>query len=96
MRCHTVAIWVAHRQVASIRNRTWRAPRMIRACYVQDPVAERGDLGAGQAALAAKADESGPGDQIGCGQDDFQPGAVGVKRMAGQVTQPGDFEFTAC
>ncbi len=37
-----------------------------------------------------KADEFGPGDQIGCGHDDFKPSSVGVKRVKRQVTQPGD------
>jgi hypothetical protein len=31
MRCQAVAIAVAQRQVASMRRRSWRAPRVIRA-----------------------------------------------------------------
>jgi hypothetical protein len=31
MRCQAVAIAVAQRQVASMRSRSWRAPRVIRA-----------------------------------------------------------------
>ncbi len=60
---------------------------------VQDPVAEGGDLGASQAGMCAEADQSGPGDQIGGGQHDFQPGGVGPERVARQVTQAGGFEF---
>jgi hypothetical protein len=52
---------------------------------VQDSVTERGDLGAGQAEVGAESDEPAPGDQVGGGQRDLQPGGVGVKRMAGQV-----------
>ncbi len=47
---------------------------------VQDSVAECGDLGAGEAGMVGEADESAPGDQIGGGQDDFQPGGVGVQK----------------
>ena len=50
--------------------------------HVQDPVTERGDLGAGQAGVGAESDESAPGDQVGGGQDDLQPGGVGVKGVA--------------
>lgn len=43
--------------------------------------------------MAAEGDESGPGDQIGGGQDDFEPGGVGVEGVTGQVGQAGGFEF---
>ena len=60
---------------------------------VQDPVAEGGDLAAGEVGVVGEADEFGPGDQIDCGQHDFEPGGVGVGTRAGQVTQPGGFGF---
>ena len=47
---------------------------------VQDPVAEGFDLAAGQVGVLGEADQFGPGHQIGCGQDDFQPGGVRVER----------------
>ena len=52
---------------------------------VQDPVAERFDLAARQVGVVGESDEFGPGDQIGCGHDDFEPGRVGVKRVERQV-----------
>ena len=39
--------------------------------------------------LVCEADQFGPGHQICCGQDDFQPCGVGVGPVAGQVAQPG-------
>ncbi len=45
---------------------------------VQDPVAEGVDLAAGQLWAVGEGDEFGPGDQVGGGQDDFQPGGVGL------------------
>jgi len=36
-------------------------------------------------------DEFGQGHQIGCCQDDFEPGGVGVEAVAGQIAQPGGF-----
>ena len=55
---------------------------------VQDAVAEGGDLAGGQIGVAVEADQFGPGHQICCGQDDFQPG--GVRRTGGTaVGQPG-------
>jgi hypothetical protein len=47
--------------------------------HVQDPVAERLNLAAGQLGVVGESDEFGPGNQIGCGQDDFEPGRVGLK-----------------
>ena len=58
---------------------------------VQDPVAESVDLAAGQLGGVGESDELGPGDQIGGGQDDLQPG--GVEVVAGQVGQAGGFGF---
>lgn len=57
--------------------------------HVQHPVAESVDLAAGQFRGAGESDELGPGDQIGGGQDDFQPGGIGVEAVAGQVGQAG-------
>ena len=54
---------------------------------MQHPVAEGVDFAAGQLGAAAEGDELGPGDQVGGGQDDFQPGGVGVEAVAGQVGQ---------
>ena len=56
---------------------------------MQDPVAERVDLAAGQLGMVGEADQLCPCDQIGCGQDDFQPGGVGLGAVTGQVAQPG-------
>ena len=58
---------------------------------VQDAVAEGADLAAGQLGGIGEADEFRPGNQIGCGHDDFEPGRVGVKSVEWQVTQAGGF-----
>jgi hypothetical protein len=56
---------------------------------VQDQIAECGDLTASQAGLVAEAENLGPGDQIGCCQDDFKPSCVfGVESVGRQVAQP--------
>ena len=60
---------------------------------MQDPVAERGDLAAGQVGFVGEADEFAPGDQVGRGQHDLQPGGVGVEGVAGQVAQAGGLGF---
>ena len=59
---------------------------------VQDPVAEGGDLTAGQLGVVAESDQLSPCRQIGCTQDDFEPGSVGVKRPAREVGQPGGLQ----
>jgi len=43
--------------------------------------------------MAGKADDPGPRHEIGGGQDDFQPGGVGLEGMTRQVMQAGGFEF---
>lgn len=43
--------------------------------------------------MVGEADESAPGDQIGGGQDDFQPGGVGPEGVTRQVAQAGGLEF---
>ncbi len=58
---------------------------------VQDSVAEGVDLAAGQLWGVGEGDELGPGDQVGGGQDDFEPGGVGLENVAGQVGQAGGF-----
>ena len=55
--------------------------------HAEDAVAERGRLAAGQ--LAGEAQRLGPGDQVGGGQGQFQPGLVLLVSAAGQVPQPG-------
>ncbi len=60
---------------------------------VQDPVAERGDLHAGEFGLGGESDQTGPGDEIGGGQDDLLPGGIGREGVAWQVTQAGALEF---
>ena len=57
--------------------------------HVQDPVAECGDLAAGHVGFVGEADEFAPGDQVGRGEHDLQPGVVGRPGMAGQVPQAG-------
>jgi len=52
---------------------------------VQDPVAKGGDFAAGQLGGVGESDQLGPGDQIGGGQDDLQPGCVGLKIMTGYL-----------
>ena len=39
--------------------------------------------------MLGEADQFGPGHQIGCRHDDFQPGCVRVGAVTGQVGQPG-------
>jgi len=58
-------------------------------CGMQDPVAERGDLAAGQRRDVCEADQLGPADQVGGGQHGFQSGAVFLLAPAGQVPQAG-------
>ena len=56
---------------------------------VQDPVTEGVDLAAGQLGGVGEPDQLGPGDQVSGSQHDLQPGGVGLKIMAGQVSLPG-------
>ena len=81
------AIWAAHRQVRSIRSRVRRAERVSWAARVQHPVAERGDLAAGQRRHVREADQLGPADQVGGGEHGLQPGAVLLLAPAEQVPQ---------
>ena len=60
-------------------------------CDVQDPVAEGVDLAAGQLRGVGESDQLGPGNQVSGGQDDLEPGGVGLEIMAGQVGQAGGF-----
>ena len=55
--------------------------------HAQDPVAECGRLAAGQ--LAGEAQGLGPGEQVGGGQGQFQPGPVLLISALGQVPQAG-------
>ena len=48
-------MWVAQRQVLSIRSRIWRAAAGDAGGDVQHPVAEGGDLAAGERGVSAKA-----------------------------------------
>ena len=96
MACQAVVIAAAHRQVASMRSRSWRALRVMRAAHVQHPVAEGVDFAAGDLGVAGESDEFGPGDEIGCGHDDFEPGRVGVEVVAGQVGQSGGLGLRGC
>jgi hypothetical protein len=61
---------------------------------VQDTVAEGADFAFGQVGVVGEADQFGPGDQICCGQDDFQPCGVRLGPVTGEVTQPGGFGLT--
>ena len=61
--------------------------------HVQDPVAERGDLGTGQTGMGAESDESAPGDQVGGGQGCLESGGFGSKGLAGQVAKAGGLQF---
>lgn len=56
---------------------------------VQHPVAERVDLATGQLGGIGEAEELGPGHQICCGHDDFQPGGISLARVKRQVTKAG-------
>lgn len=58
---------------------------------VQHSVAEGGDLAAGQLKLAGEAEQFGPGNQIGCGHDDFRPCTVGGEGVKRQVARAGGF-----
>ena len=57
--------------------------------HMQHPVAEGVDLAAGQLGGVGEPDQLGPGDQVSGSQHDLQPGGVGLKIMAGQVSLPG-------
>ena len=54
-------------------------------CDVQDPVAEGVDLAAGQLRGVGESDQLGPGNQVSGGQDDLQPGSIGLKIVAGYL-----------
>jgi hypothetical protein len=56
---------------------------------MQDPVAGGVDLAGGQIRLLGEADQFRPCHQIGCGQDDFQPGGIRLGPVTGQVAQAG-------
>jgi hypothetical protein len=58
---------------------------------VQDLVAEGVDLAAGDDGVVGEAGELRPADQVGAGQDDFEPGVVLGAVVAGQVAQPSRF-----
>src|SRR5204863_9156231 len=60
---------------------------------VQHPVAERGDLAAGQRGQVREADQLGPADQVGGGQHGLQPGIILLPAAAGQVAQAGLLAF---
>ena len=47
------------------------------------------DLAAGQLRGVGECDQLGPGNQVGGGQDDLEPGGVGLEIIAGQVGQAG-------
>jgi hypothetical protein len=80
---------VAHRQVASIRNRIFRGPRVMRAATCRTRYREGVDLAVGQNRLVGEPDEFRPEHQIGCRQDYLQPCGVGIEPVTGQVGQPG-------
>ena len=61
---------------------------------VQDAVAERGDLAAGECGDVGEADLFGPADQVDRGQYDLEPGLVLVEGSAGEVAQPGCLGFS--
>lgn len=56
---------------------------------VQHPVADGGDLAAGQIGVVGEADQLRSGDQVGGGQDGLAPGGVRVEAVARQIPQPG-------
>ncbi len=58
---------------------------------VQDAEAEGGDLAACQVGIVGEADGFGPGEEIRCRHDDFEPSGVGVKWVERQLAQPGGF-----
>lgn len=43
--------------------------------------------------MVGESEELRPSDQIGCGQDDFQPDGVGAEGVARQVSQPGGLQL---
>lgn len=51
--------------------------------HVQNPVAEGADLTGGQIRVVGEADQFGPCYEVSCGEDDFEPGIVGLEAMAG-------------
>jgi hypothetical protein len=88
IRCHPWVMATAQRQVASMRNRVWRAPRVMRAATCRTPVAEGVDFAGGEFGVVGEADQLCPGHQIGCRQDDFQPGGVRLGAVTGQLRSP--------
>lgn len=76
---------LAQCQVASMRKPGLAGAAGDAGGGVQNPVAECGDLAEGQSGMVGEAGQFDPGDQIGCGQDDFKPGRVGVEGIEWQV-----------
>ena len=60
---------------------------------MQDSVAEGGDLGAGQAGVAANADEPAQVTRSAAASTISSQAALAQKRVTRQVAQPGGFEF---
>ena len=56
---------------------------------MQHPVAERGDLTAGEFDHVGERDLLGPADEVDGGEDDLEPGSVLVEGPTWQVPQPG-------
>src|SRR4029077_13114984 len=61
--------------------------------HMQDPVAEGGDLAAGQRRHVREADQLGPADQVGGGEHGLQPGTVLRPAPAREPAQPGLLAF---
>ena len=72
----------AQRQVESMRSRSCRALRVMRRqCVGPGSGTFRSRSAPGRGCRSIRSVR--PGDQIGCGHDDFEPGRVGVKELNG-------------
>ncbi len=61
---------------------------------VKDSVSEGVDLAAGDVLVFFEADEFGPADQVGGGEDYFEPGMIFWCGPAGKVVESGGFGLT--
>ena len=86
-------MWAAQRQVLSMRSRVCRALRVMPGGDVEDPVAERGDLAAGELGWSAKQISLVQQTRSTAVSTTSSQACVLVEGPAGKVPQPGGLGF---
>ena len=77
---------VAHRQVASMRRRSSRAPLVMPAAVCR--TRWRNEVISQRAKSGVSVNPMSLAQTTRCGQDDFEPGGVGVEAVAGRLARP--------